>query len=221
MGRQRSGVKNDTDARSWNWPRVIIGSSRKLNAPQLLKYLDLVWWEYISNTAFQPVARLREKVAQAGITIPFTDLTWLVLTVNRTTLFQNCFLFLLETYLAQVVLSSENFKKSIRGFRSVSGMEPPKSVKRVVELWPAELTKMKQRTVNSLKGEVPNSSLLHCDRVLGDKDGGDDGRKMLFTHHLNKQFLVKWIFNELEGHVNHLSHEWIIVPVKMSWTISY
>ena len=50
--------------------------------PQLLKYLDLVWWEYISNTAFQPIARLREKVAQAGITIPFTDLTWLVLTVK-------------------------------------------------------------------------------------------------------------------------------------------
>ena len=195
--------------------------------PQLLKYLDLVWWEYISNTAFQPVARLREKVAQAGITIPFTDLTWLVLTVKLVkTVKPNNFiskllLFLLETYLAQIVLSSENFKKSIRGFRSVSGMEPPKSLKRVVELWPAELTKMKQRTVNSLKGEVPNSSLLHCDRVLGDKDGGDDGRKMLSTHHLNKQFLVKWIFNELEGHVNHLSHEWIIVPVKMSWTISY
>ena len=41
---------------------------------------------------------------------------------------------LLVTYLAQVILSSENFKKSICSFRSISSIEPPKSLKR----WPSE-----------------------------------------------------------------------------------
>ena len=35
-------------------------------------------------------------------------------------------------YLAQIILSSENFKKSIKGFRFISSIEPPKPFKREV-----------------------------------------------------------------------------------------
>ena len=37
--------------------------------------INLVWWENVSNTPFQAIARFREEVAKARITIPSTDLT--------------------------------------------------------------------------------------------------------------------------------------------------